>query len=226
MVLSNRLKAMADLIRGEYLADIGTDHGYLPIYLAKRPGVKKLVASDISNLSLAKLKKNLGEEDSKIDLVVSDGLTHLVSPFPDLVSISGMGGPLIIEILKKDMEKTRAIGKFVLQANTQVRDLRRFLLKEGFNIEDELAVSDEGIYYTIILASMGDSKSYQEWDLEYGLRLLEKKDPLTFEKIRADETRLEKILIKLEKNDLDKVRQDQIQNQLSNIREALKYYED
>lgn len=226
MVLSNRLRAMADLIRGEYLADIGTDHGYLPIYLAKRPEVKKIIASDISNLSLDKLKKNLGEEESKIELAVSDGLTHLVSPFPDLVSISGMGGPLIIDILKKDMEKTRAIGRFVLQANTQVHDLRSFLLEEGFTIVDELAVIDEGIYYTVILANLGKSKNYQDWDLEYGQRLLEKKDPLTYKKIRADKTRLEKILISLKTKNLDKARQDQIQNQLKSIGGALKYYED
>lgn len=220
-----RLEAILSLINDEYVLDVGTDHGILPLRLIEENRAKKVLATDISEKSLSKLGNKLGEEDKKIELKVSDGLTKIVSPFPDVCVIAGMGGRLIIDILEKDLTKTKSIKKYIFQSNTSVRELRTFLLSNSFKITEELAVVDEGIYYNIIMAEAGEDRSYSSYELSYGRILIEEKNKLTLNKILADKKRLEKILSNLEEKNLDKDSQIKIKNDLDEIREALTIYE-
>lgn len=220
-----RLEAILSLINDEYVLDVGTDHGILPLRLIEENRAEKVLATDISEKSLSKLGNKLGEEDKKIELKVSDGLTKIVSPFPDVCVIAGMGGRLIIDILEKDLTKTKSIKKYIFQSNTSVRELRTFLLSNSFKITEELAVVDEGIYYNIIMAEAGEDRSYSSYELSYGRILIEEKNKLTLNKILADKKRLEKILSNLEEKNLDKDSQIKIKNDLDEIREALTIYE-
>lgn len=220
-----RLEAILSLINDDYVLDVGTDHGILPLRLIEENRAKKVLATDISEKSLSKLGNKLGEEDKKIELKVSDGLTKIVSPFPDVCVIAGMGGRLIIDILEKDLTKTKSIKKYIFQSNTSVRELRTFLLSNSFKITEELAVVDEGIYYNIIMAEAGEDRSYSSYELSYGRILIEEKNKLTLNKILADKKRLEKILSNLEEKNLDKDSQIKIKNDLDEIREALTIYE-
>ena len=182
---------------------------------------KKVLATDISEKSLSKLNSKLDKNNDKIELKVSDGLTKIVSPFPDICVIAGMGGRLIIDILDKDLAKTKSINKYIFQSNTSVKELRKFLLDNSFKIINELAVVDEGIYYNIIMVENGKDTEYLPYELSYGKLLINEKNKLTLNKILADKTRLEKILLNLEENNLDKESQLKIKSELNEIQKSL-----
>lgn len=221
-----RLEKILGLVNHDYVLDVGSDHGILPLRIIEEGRAKKVLATDISPKSLEKLRLKLDKDQDKIELMVTDGLTGIVGPFPDLCIIAGMGGTLIIDILAKDPEKTKEIPTFIFQSNTQVKELRAYLLENGFTIRTEESVVDEGIYYNIIMADRGPAQDYDPWDLAYGKILLENKDKDTRDKIEADKLRLEVILAKLEEKDLDQERQGQIREELELIGRALEYYED
>ena len=102
--LSNRLKACADLVRkGTRLADIGCDHGYVPVYLVENGIIKSAVASDINEKPLAScraLVSDYGMQD-RISCILSDGLDGIEGNDIDCILIAGMGGELIASILGK-----------------------------------------------------------------------------------------------------------------------------
>ncbi len=113
----------------------------------------------------------------------------------------------------------------MVQSNTSVKELRKFLLDNSFKIINELAVVDEGIYYNIIMVENGKDTEYLPYELSYGKLLINEKNKLTLNKILADKTRLEKILLNLEENNLDKESQLKIKSELNEIKEALAIYE-
>ncbi|MDY2959660.1 MAG: class I SAM-dependent methyltransferase [Hornefia sp.] len=145
MRLSDRLQAMADEVnRGETLADIGTDHGYLPIYLKKIGRCPHVILSDISRASLEKALKDceLYDPGEKFDIREGDGLKVLKSAEVDVVSIAGMGGILISDILGYDIKHSRSFRKFILQPRNNLGRLRLWLYDKGFKIEKEIIVKE------------------------------------------------------------------------------------
>lgn len=101
MNISKRLKEVSNLIEKESsILDVGTDHGYLPLFLEENRNFEKIVATDISIDSLNKLKSKL-DKNSKIETKLQDGLEYLIDNEAEYVSICGMGARLIINILEK-----------------------------------------------------------------------------------------------------------------------------
>ena len=151
--LSDRLSIIANEIeRGETVADIGTDHGFLPIYLWENNICPKVIMADISKGSLEKARTNCLEAhpDMVFDLRLGDGIKVLENGEVDAVSIAGMGGILMTEILGADLEKTKSFKKFILQPRNNVGYLRYWLLANGFEIKNEQLVR-EGKYICEIL---------------------------------------------------------------------------
>ncbi len=181
MILSDRLKTIADFVeKGSIVADIGTDHGYIPIYLVENEIAKKVIAADISRDSLQKSidsVRYLNLED-RIDNRLGDGL-ELIRPFEiDTLIIAGMGGVLIRDILEANRSVTDSVLRFILQGNTATAELREYLRDNDFVIVDEKLVKEKNQFYEIIVAERG--KTFQE-DRDFfdiGKKLIEKKDPL------------------------------------------------
>lgn len=145
MKLSDRLQAMAEEVSfGETLADIGTDHGYLPIYLKQIGKCPHVILSDISRGSLEKALKdcNLYRPGEKFDIREGDGLKVLKSGEVDVISIAGMGGILISSILEDDISHSRSFKKFILQPRNNLGHLRFWLHNNGFSIEKEIIVKE------------------------------------------------------------------------------------
>ena len=116
--LSNRLKAAASLVRGGgILADIGTDHGYVPVYLVKNGIVKSAIAADINKMPLENAAKAVRESGlcDKIQLRLSDGLKNLKEGEADEFFIAGMGGTLISEILSSSIWVKNSVYHFVFE---------------------------------------------------------------------------------------------------------------
>lgn len=148
--LSNRLKAAASLVRGGgILADIGTDHGYVPVYLVKNGIVKSAIAADINKMPLENAAKAVRENGlcDKIQLRLSDGLKNLKEGEADEFFIAGMGGTLISEILSSSIWVKNSAYHFVFQPQSRAEELREYLFNNGFEIERETAVLEGRRYY-------------------------------------------------------------------------------
>ena len=169
--LSDRLMLMAAQIKqNETMADIGTDHGFLPMYLLDEGICKKVILADVSKGSLDKAKNNMNEwadkcrEEGKIipedafDFRLGDGIAVLEEGEADAVVIAGMGGILISEILERSMSKAEKVKRFILQPRNGQGKLRYWLIQNGFSIEKELLVREGKFIPEIIVAVPGAAK--------------------------------------------------------------------
>ncbi len=139
--ITPRLKMVAGLVPNcNLVADVGTDHGYLPIYLVKYGICQRAIAADVNEGPLSAAEKNtsLTRVKDKIQTVLSDGLKNIEKA--DCVTICGMGGELIISILEHRKEN---MTRFVLQPQRSVDVLRYYLAENGFEIKKE-AIAKEG----------------------------------------------------------------------------------
>ncbi len=158
-MLTDRLKAMANQVeQGESVVDIGTDHGYLPMYLVKENISPKVIMADVSKGSLNKAKRNAKEfmPDAKFDFRLGNGLKVIRKGEVDTIIIAGMGGNLITEILGRDMGKAKSAKKLILQPRTAQGRLRAWLIKKGFNISEEQLVKEGKFICEIITATVGE----------------------------------------------------------------------
>lgn len=150
--LSERLNAVASLVRaGSVLADIGCDHGFLPVHLIQSGKIKSAVASDINDgplSSCCSLVKKEGLEDSVL-CVLSDGLQNLECNLADDISICGMGGELIVQIIDacpwvKSNEK-----HYIFNPMTHPEILRKYLSENGFEINTDIIVKEGSRFYSV-----------------------------------------------------------------------------
>ena len=156
--LSKRLTAAALMaLRGDSVkngaADIGTDHALLPVYLCQR-GCPRVIASDINEGPTKRARDTIerfGMSD-RINAVCRDGLDDIGSFSPGVVIICGMGGELIADILSRSDYPSVSGCRLVLQPMTMQAKLRRYLAENGFGIDDETVVLDDGKYYQLISA--------------------------------------------------------------------------
>lgn len=150
MQLSKRLRAVAALVKpGSSIADIGTDHGYIPVYLCRAGVITGAVAADINEGPLSSCKALVAQEDlqHKIKTCLSDGLEGLCCDDFDTVIIAGMGGELISDILSKcDYISKKHI---ILNPMTHPELARKFLYDNGFEIKNDLIVQDGHHYYSV-----------------------------------------------------------------------------
>ena len=161
--LSPRLLCAASFARqGSFIADVGTDHAYLPIYLEKHGIIRGAVASDINEGPAERARKNISSHslESKICVNISNGLSGLEKYSPDDVFILGMGGELIADILgASSLPKAEGV-RLILQPMTHPEILRSFLLENLYEICDEEIVEDEnGKIYQIIVASYSGKRA-------------------------------------------------------------------
>ena len=135
------------------VADIGTDHAFLPIALMAGGRARSVLACDVAEGPLAVAKRNIEKSGIKgIELRLTNGLNGISPTEVDVVTIAGMGGDLIARILQaapwvKSQEKL-----LILQAMTSADSLRDYLYAEGFDILNESAVTDSGRVYSVITA--------------------------------------------------------------------------
>jgi tRNA (adenine22-N1)-methyltransferase len=175
-MLTPRLQAIAEMIpQGASLADIGTDHGYLPIALLKEAQIPYAIAADINEKPLASARKNTGEAFlDKMQFRLGNGIEPIEPGEVDLVVIAGMGGELISEILSADWEKTRSIPTYILQPMVKVPVLRKFLHENHFRILDEELVREGKKFYQIIKVVHGEEKDFNPIYEEIGPVILGK----------------------------------------------------
>lgn len=177
--LSKRLNAAASLVRqGAYIADVGTDHAYLPIALCLEGRVRGGVASDVNEGPILRAKQHIDKYglNKKIAAVLCDGLDKISEYEPTDILVLGMGGELIADIISRaEFTKNKDI-RLILQPMTHPEAVRRFLLGNGYAIVEELLVEEEKIYQIICAEYEGDDilSEYSEAELILGRKNIER----------------------------------------------------
>ena len=159
MRLSKRIYKIAELIKdGSSVADIGTDHGYVPMLLMKEGKSPRVIMSDISADSLSKAKETfaitgLSNKVKETDFRVGDGLSTIEAGEVDEVIIAGLGGHTIAEIIDTDVEKSKSFKRLVLQPRKHSGSLRYYLYTHGWEIESE-NLAKEGKFACEIITAL------------------------------------------------------------------------
>lgn len=204
--LSNRLKKVAELVsRGNVVADIGTDHGYLPIYIVKENISDKVIAMDVRKGPLQKAKENVSSYKvaDSIDIRLSDGLCGLMQNEAQTITICGMGGGLIQSILDRGVDKFNENTQLILSPQSEIKEFREYLYTNGYNIVNECMMKEDGQFYVIFDCKKAFSGAKRELpkmsleseiDFRFGGRLLEEKNEALYEYLLKEQRVNQKVL--------------------------------
>lgn len=222
--LSTRLAAIASFVpKGSHVIDVGTDHAYIPIYLVKEGLAVSCLATDINKGPLEKAQKNLTNHGiHHVELMQTNGVEGIAPDKGDVLMISGMGGYLIVDILKRGQELLKNIKRLILQPQQDIVEVRKYLHTIGFCIVDETFVKDEEKYYTIIVAKPGQEQYEHEYEYVYGKCLMEKKLPVFKEWIEMKLAKQEGIYKALTKQDSESAnaRKMELEQEIHTLREV------
>lgn len=196
--LTPRLAAVAGMVeKGSVIADIGTDHAYIPAYLIEKGVIERAFACDIKIGPLQNAEKTMREHGiGSVDFILCDGLSGVSPESIDTVVIAGMGGEMIAAILEQAPWCRDARYRFVFQPMTKAEVLREYLYRTGFEIQRETLAAEKDKLYTVMLVCYtGVSRNISEV-----LALLgeARADPLFEEKRRREIKRLKAIYRSLE----------------------------
>ena len=195
--ISKRLGAAAALCRDNaFIADVGTDHAYLPIYLLQNNKIRGGVVSDINKGPIERAKDHICEYGAadKLTPVLCDGLAPLESFSPEDIFILGMGGELIAKIISEaDFTKKKGV-RLILQPMTHPELLRKFLTENGYRIVKETLVEEEKIYQILAAEYSGEITVYNQTELLFGKQNIASPTPLFYKLLdRTQKVMLDRI---------------------------------
>ncbi|MCR4956859.1 MAG: class I SAM-dependent methyltransferase [Lachnospiraceae bacterium] len=201
MKLTHRMQAVASLVTpGRKVADIGCDHGYLPIYLVENHIAPSAVAMDINEGPLKAARKNIQKEglQDKIKTRRSDGLKELLESEGESVIIAGMGGRLVIKILTQSIDilkKDSGVKELILQPQSEQAFFRSSMRELGYVCVKEDMVFEDGKYYPMGKYVKGQEQVTSETSLfdEYGPLLLKEKNTVLWQYVLKEQENLMKI---------------------------------
>lgn len=221
---SKRLLEITQLVgKNSIVADIGTDHGYIPVYLIENGISKKVIGSDISKGSLSKIVDYVRQRklEDKIDTRLGNGL-EVLRPFEvDTLIIAGMGGILIRDILDNSKAVTNSIVDFILQPMIGAEELRKYLINNGFKIVEERLLKEDGKYYEIIHCRHGKEKVEDDIYYEFSQELIASNFPLMKEYIEFKLKDLSKIA-----ENIRSTKSDKVEERLGELEHRIKKYEE
>lgn len=204
--LSVRLAAVAKYVpNGARLADIGSDHAYLPCYLAKNEGLPFAIAGEVAAGPFQSAKRNVLAEglNDIISVRMGDGLEVIQEGEVDCITIAGMGGALIASILENGKEKLSSVKRLVLQPNISAISIRKWFIDNSWELIGEEILEEDGKIYEILIGEKGDPyipySPNQDLGLLVGPFLVQKHDETFKKKWTAEMKNWERIYGALEK---------------------------
>lgn len=197
MQLSKRMTLLASMVTaGNRLADVGTDHGYIPIALVQEGKIPSAVAMDVNKGPLSRAEEHIHScgLDAYIETRLSDGLEKLKPGEADTVLIAGMGGALTIRILNNGRHCLDTVRELILQPQSEIHLVREYLSRNHFRIEEEDIVYEDGKYYPVMHVVHGHGEPMNEAELYYGV-IRKQRSPQVLENyLRAEIKKTEAIL--------------------------------
>lgn len=206
------------------MADVGTDHGYVPIELARRGIIRHGLAMDVRKGPLERAKEHIrqyGLEDV-IETRLSDGIREMQDGEADTVIVAGMGGELVIHILEEGQRFWDQINHWILSPQSELDKVRDYLAEQGFAIERETMLKEEGKYYVVMDVVRGQMPPLKPWESLYGPLLLKEKHPVLAEFLAKEKTLCESILKGLAGQESESAvkRAEELRKQIQWIEEA------
>lgn len=230
--LSNRLEAVANYIPPRSrLADIGSDHAYLPCNVVRKGIVTKAVAGEVADGPYQSAVEQVESEKLAERIVVrkGDGLEVIEPGEVDCITIAGMGGTLISSILERGKAKLEGVHRLVLQPNVGSFAVRRWLIDNGWELIKEEILKEDGKIYEILVAERGEPlKPYNNklnQGILFGPFLLKEKSDVFKEKWTLEKHNWQRILKQLDEavqNEDTAGRRLDIEEKISMAEEALK----
>ncbi len=216
------------------MADVGTDHAYIPIYLLQTGKIPRAFAMDIGRGPLLKAREHVeafGLGDY-ITLRLSDGVAALSKGEADSILIAGMGGGVMLHILEVGKEVITSAKELILQPQSEIERVRKYIYKEGYIIDRESMVLEDGKYYPMMHIVPGEAKgapsvySHEEWQMiyRYGEKLLQEKNQTLYRYLLYRIGQYEKILenLKNQQKETAEKRREEIRIELQYAKMALK----
>ena len=204
MNIGDRLEAIGKLVpQGCVLADIGTDHAYLPVWLLEQGKIASAIAGDIAEgpCLAAKNTVSMHGMKGKVEVRLGSGLKVLQAGEADCIAIAGMGASTMIEILEADMSLAVEAKRLVLQPMAGAASLRKWLIQNGWCIVAEDLVADGRHLYEIVAVERGESEAFSDAVLEIGPSLIEAKHPLLAKQFARQINNYKKLLANMGKSE-------------------------
>lgn len=210
--LSERLTAAAGLItKGNVVADVGCDHAYTSIYLCREEIAPRVIAMDVNRGPLAGAKQHIEDAQltERIELRLSDGLERLAPGEADTILLCGMGGLLMRRILEEGRDAVKAAKELILQPQSEIAQVRRYLHKEGYRIAAERMLKEDGKFYVMMRAVQAETPELYEKEEEYayGRLLLKEKNEVLKEFLQRERYLKTEVLHTIEGQDTQKARE-------------------
>lgn len=230
--LSARMQALTDMVsKHSVVCDVGCDHGFVSIYLVQQGIAPKVYAMDVGKGPLERAKEHIKEYELEayIETRLSDGLNALQVGEADCMICAGMGGKLMMRILKESSEKARAMKELILQPQSEIALFRAFLRKEGYKVVRENMIYEDGKYYPMMKVVPENKNEelvpeYVLWD-KFGELLLKEKHPVLCQYLAQSKEYLAELLshVNAQGGERAQGRVEEIQEELRMINEAQAY---
>ncbi|WP_214765420.1 MULTISPECIES: tRNA (adenine(22)-N(1))-methyltransferase TrmK [unclassified Exiguobacterium] len=219
VTLDQRLtKVVSYIPQGAVLADIGSDHAFVPCYCIQQGLVERAIAGEVNvgPMEAAQGQVALVQLDEQIEVRLGSGLTVLTPGEVTAVTIAGMGGTLIATILEEGKAHLSGEERLILQPNVDAVDVRKWLLEHGYALLSEAIVKENGKIYEILVAEKGEEMIYAEdadirkWELLFGPQLMREKAPAFIEKWQAEQQKRQFILEQMQRGNDSELLQEKI----------------
>lgn len=232
--LSKRLQAVSTYIpTGSRLADIGSDHAYLPINLMLQGKISMAIAGEVNEGPWQSAHNNVEkyELEGVVDVRKGDGLAVIQEDEVDVIVIAGMGGALITDILNNGLEKLLSVKRLILQPNVASHLVRQWFIVHQWELKAETIVEEDGQYYEVLMAEQGDPEEpYNEMTAEQrqkailmGPFLLAEKNEAFLNKWTAECKKRKQVVASLQKatNEESKDKLQWVEKELQMIKEEI-----
>ncbi|MDN4074788.1 MULTISPECIES: tRNA (adenine(22)-N(1))-methyltransferase [Fictibacillus] len=229
--LSLRLKTVADYVHREsVMADIGSDHAYLPCYLVLENQVAYAIAGEVNEGPYQSALKEVQSANlqTKISVRKGDGLEVISPNEADVITICGMGGQLITSILENGKSKLAGVKRLVLQPNVGADSIRKWLIKEGWTLTHEEILKEDGKIYEVLVADIQEGvQPYtkdESLELLLGPYLMKQKNKTFIEKWKGELEQWNKIMLQMESSQSPDLmeRKQQLLKRIESVEEVLK----
>ncbi|MGN0157879.1 MAG: tRNA (adenine(22)-N(1))-methyltransferase [Brotaphodocola sp.] len=229
MKLSDRLTAIANMVPEDAktgcVADVGTDHGFVPVWLIREKRAARAIAMDVREGPLQRAEEHIRQYglSGPIETRLSDGLEKLMPGEADTVVIAGMGGELMLRILRDGGHVRSTVKNWVLSPQSELSAFRHGLEELGLVIVKETMLEEEGKYYTVMLAKQGQMHYDQEYEYRYGKSLIEERSQVLFKFLNREKCQYEQIVEQLKKQNSENaaMRLAELENELSDMDAAM-----